>query len=250
MIKKIVFSMFILLLSTSFIIAAGEAYQSTKKVMSIQAPFLADFESASAINDWKIGVTSPNCDKDITALKGTPGGPWGLALPDDKKKQCLGLKTGFKTKGYNFVEILPPVYKTEIYPSLKNLFNAPIPNPNNQRFIPMPGKVQSVDVWVAGRNFRYTVEVHLKDYNGFTYALEMGKINYAGWRNLSKNMPGYIPQEEKYLPKEKPLRFVKFVVRSDPDERANKVYIYFDHMKVITDVYIERFDGDDIKDTW
>ncbi len=246
--KKIVLSLIIVLSFSCFLIAGGETYRSTKKVMSIQAPVIANFENANAI--WVVGNSSPNSDKDITGVKSNPGGPWGLAVADDEKKLCLGVKSGFKTKGYNFVEVLPPVYKKEYYPNLQNLFSSEIPNPKGERFIPLPGKVQSIDVWVAGRNFRYTVEIWLKDYNGFVYALEMGKVNFAGWRNLSKQMPGYIPQEEKYLPKEKPLKFIKFVIRADPDERANKLYLYFDHMKVITDVYIERFDGDDIKDTW
>ncbi|MBU1076466.1 MAG: flagellar filament outer layer protein FlaA [Spirochaetes bacterium] len=250
MIKKFVFSIIILLLSGSFVFAEGEDYRSTRKIMSIQAPVISDFENTALVGQWILGETSPNCDKDITAVKAAPGGPWGLAVPDEGKKTCLGIKSGFKTRGYNYAEILPPVFRSDDYPGLKNLFNTIIPNPLNERFIPMPGKVQSVDVWVAGRNFRYNLEIWLKDYNGFVYALEMGKINFQGWRNLSRQMPEYIPQEEKYLPKEKPLKFLKFIVRSDPDERADKIYMYFDHMKVITDVYIERFDGDDIKDTW
>ncbi len=250
MIKKILFSIIILLLFNYFLYSGGERYHSTKKVMSIQAPVISDFEKANIVGAWVVGETSPNSDKDMVGIKASAGGPWGLAVSDDRKKTCLGVKAGFKTRGYNFIEVLPPVYKKELYPELQHLFNAPIPNPRNERFIPMPGKVQSIDVWVAGRSFRYTLEIHMKDFNGFVYALNMGKINFAGWRNLARDIPEYIPQEEKYFPKEKPLKFMKFVIISDPDERADKIYIYFDHMKVITDVYIERIDGDDIRDTW
>jgi len=221
-----------------------------KKVVSIQAPVLADFENPEHTKLWKIGETSQNCDLEKTAIKPIQGGPWSLAVPTENKKWCLGVKTAFKTKGYNYIEIRPPIYDPKLYPDIQSLFVDPIPNVQNERFIPIPGKCKSIDVWVAGRNYRYTVEIWLKDFNGFIYPLDMGKIDYPGWRNLSRNIPAYIPQEEKYLPKEKPLKFIKYVLRSDPDERADKLYVYFDHMKVITDVYIQRYDGYDIKDNW
>jgi len=162
----------------------------------------------------------------------------------------MGVKTAFNSQGYNYIEMLPPVYDAKLYPDIQPLFPDPIPNPQNERFIPIPGKCKSIDVWVAGRNYRYTLEIWIKDFNGFIYPLEMGKIDYPGWRNLSKKIPEYIPQEQKYLPAEKPLKFIKFVLRSDPDEVSDKLYVYFDHMKVITDVYIQRYDGYDIKDNW
>ncbi len=221
-----------------------------QKVVSIQAPVLADFENPDDINLWKIGEYSSSCDLEKTAIKSVPGGPWSLAVPADKKKNCIGIKTAFKSKGYNFIEILPPVYDPKLYPDIQSLFPDPIPNPDNERFIPIPGKCNSIDVWVGGRKYRYSLEIWLKDFNGFIYPLNMGKLDFAGWRNLSKPIPSYIPQEQKYLPSEKPLKFIKYVLRTDPDERVDKYYLYLDHMKVITDVYIQRFDGYDIKDTW
>lgn len=245
-----IISLILVLLFISVGFAGGEEYRSVKKIISIQAPALADFEDTGLNGQWVIGNTSPNIDMSVTAIKSTPGGPWGLAVPEAQKKTCLGLKTGFKTRGYNFVEVVPPVYDTKLYPYLQQFFSAPIPNPNQDRFIPVPGKCKSIDVWVAGRGFRYTLEIWVKDFYGFVYSLDMGKIDFPGWRNISRDIPQYIPQEEKYFPKEKPLRFFKFRLVSDPDERADKLFVYFDHMKVITDVYIERIDGDDIRDNW
>ena len=253
MIKKVGIVIVVILFfifSGAMIHGGGESYQSSKKVVSIQTPIVADFEDASVNAKWTFIATSPNFDKDASAIQTTVAGPWGLAVPDDKKKNCLGVKTAFKTRGYNFIELAPPVYDVKLYPGTEDYFKPAIPNPNNERFIPLPGKVQSIDVWVAGRNFRYTLEVHLKDFNGFVYRLRMGKIDYQGWRNLSKPLPFYVPQEEKYLPKEKPLKFMKYVLIADPDERADRLYVYFDHMKVITDLYIEKFDGIEMKDAW
>ena len=33
---------------------------------------------------------------------------------------------------------------------------------------------------------------------------------------------------------------------ADPGERAEGFYVYFDRMQIQTDIYIERFDGDDL----
>lgn len=246
---KIISFVFILLF-INLLFAGGEEYRSSKKIVSIQAPVLVDFEDQATAAKWIIGNSTPNIDKDITGVKVITGGPWGLAVPENQKKSCLGVKTGFKSRGYNFVEILPPVYQTELYPGLQSYFMAPIPNPNNERFIPIPGKADSIDIWVAGRGYRYMFEIWLKDFYGFVYPLEMGKLDYGGWRNLSREIPGYILQETRYFPKEKPLKVVKFVLSADPDEIADKLFVYIDHMKVITDVYIERIDGDELRDSW
>ena len=59
-------------------------------------------------------------------------------------------------------------------------------------------------------------------------------------------IPQHIPQAEKYIPKEKPLKFTKYVIWTRPAEVVDGFFIYIDHMKVLTDLYIERFDGDNL----
>ncbi len=257
--RKILTSAVILLLISVQVLKSELKELAT--MISIEAPVLEDFEDQKRASEWIIGETSPNIAKEwITpdqkkqqlTLKPIPthGTPLALAVPTNRKQWCLGLKAAFKTKGYNFIEILPPVFSMDKYSHLKPLFPFEVPNPYGERFIPIPGKCKRIELWVAGRNYNYTVEIWLEDFNGFIYPLEMGSINYAGWRCLSKPIPGYIPQEEKYIPQEKPLKVKKIVVRADPNERADRLYVYFDHLKVITDLYIKRFDGDFILDTW
>ena len=243
---------FIILISlfTSVLLFSGVSYLSGIKDRCMSTPVIADFENAS---QWELGNTSPNIEKDKSGTKIVDGGPNGLFISKDKKQKLLGVKLAFRTRGYNSAEVLPPVYKEDLYPNLKELFTNPIPNPDNDRFIPLPGNIHSIDLWVAGRNYRYTLEIWIQDFNGFIYPLEMGMINYPGWRNLSKAMPAYIPQEENYIPKEKPIKFIKYVLRADPNERSDKFYIYFDHMKVVTDLHVVLYDGYDNVDldaTW
>jgi len=47
---------------------------------------------------------------------------------------------------------------------------------------------------------------------------------------------------------EKPLSLVRFVIRTSPNERVDSYVVYFDHLKILTDLYRERFDGDILAD--
>ena len=144
------------------------------KVHSVETPVLEDFEDVARANKWIVGNTSQNIFQNLTALKVTNGGPVGLAVPAEDKKYCLGLRTAFKSMGYNFIELLPPVWDSSLNPKLKTLFQNDIPNPNGERFIPIPGKCAAITVWVSGRNYNYELECWLKDFWGFVYAIDMG----------------------------------------------------------------------------
>ena len=88
----------------------------SEKQIYVQAPVLADFEDSGNITEWIMDRTSANIDLDVVgqdkkgAIKATEGGPSALFIPADKKKYCLGIKAAFRTMGYNFIEIRPPVF--------------------------------------------------------------------------------------------------------------------------------------------
>ena len=100
-----------------------------------------------------------------------------------------------------------------------------------------------------GGNYYYNLEAHVRDYTGVVHILPLGSLHFIGWRNLNIDIPKQIPQEMRYLPMEKPLTFVRFVIWTEPTERVDDFMIYFDHLKILTDVYRERFDGDILADT-
>lgn len=159
-------------------------------------------------------------DNTKCAAKVFDGKPWGIKSKEEKK--VLAVKASFDRKSYNWVEVYPKIP------------------------LSIRGRCESIDVWVWGGNFRYRLEVHLKDYLGFKHVVNVGWLNYIGWRNLRIKVPLHIPQSENYIPKLKVLKFIKFVMWADPGERAEGFYVYFDRMQIQTDIYIERFDGDDL----
>jgi hypothetical protein len=150
------------------------------------------------------------------------GAELALLYPEEEKgktRKSLGFKCGFLHRGYNWVEFYPP------------------------GVIELPGKSKQIQIWVCGMKYNYTLEIYVEDYRGMIHKIEMGSLYFSGWRSLTRDLPSYIPQEEENYPKDRPLRITKIVVRADPYERIDRFYVYFDQIKVITDVYSEQFDG-------
>ncbi|KPJ84673.1 MAG: hypothetical protein AMS17_15905 [Spirochaetes bacterium DG_61] len=141
-----------------------------------------------------------------------------------ENKYVLGVRAAFTRKGYNRVWIYP------------------------EKELVIPGYAKKIDMWVWGANYYYSLEVHLRDYRGVVHAVPLGSLHFMGWKNLSAEIPRYIPQHVRYLPLEKPLTLVRLVVWTEPIERVDDYFIYFDQLKVLTDMYRTRFDGDVLSD--
>lgn len=143
--------------------------------------------------------------------------------------KSLGVFAKYDRKGYNYFEIFP-VSKDD----KGNLNSSPIH---------LPGITKMIDLWVWGSNFKLTLEIHLRDYRGIPYVLDAGSLNYQGWKNIQIGVPPAIPQTQPYLPHYKGLVLTKLVVRTDPTERVDGFYTYFDQFKVLTDMHESPFDG-------
>ena len=89
---------------------------------------------------------------------------------------------------------------------------------------------------------------HVRDYRGIVHTVPLGSLHFMGWKNLSVTIPRHIPQHIRYLPMEQPLTLVRLVIWTEPVERVDDYFIYFDQLKVLTDVYRTRFDGDVLAD--
>jgi hypothetical protein len=113
-------------------------------------------------------------------------------------------------------------------------------------------------MWVWGSNYNYYIDIHVRDYRGMVHVLRLGDINYKGWRNLKIEIPPFIPQDVKFVPARKSLELVKIVMWTRPEEtvtggldEAGKVvpiFVYLDHIKVISDMFENPFDGSGLAD--
>ncbi len=194
-----------------------------------------------------------------------PGKPLGLPESMDQEQNwCLGIKAQYIRNGYNYIEIVPttPVETSVADISTNEPLNAIVMNTSSPTFeddnygevaetnLNLTGVVQSLDLWLWGGNYDWWLEFHLKDYQGYEHQLEAGDISYIGWMNLRTTVPSYIPQSEHYVPFMQNLKIEKLKLWQYPTERIDQFFVYLDYMQVQTDVYVERFNGDDLSEPW
>ncbi len=150
----------------------------------------------------------------------------------NKDLKVLGIHGKFNRKAYNYIEIIP---------AKKDKDGNLVPEP-----IKLPGRVKAIDMWVWGSNYDFYMEVHLRDYQGIDHTLRLGSLKYAGWKDLMVTVPSSIPQSVRYLPRRKNLELTKLVIWTRPEEKVDNFYVYIDQIKILTDLFESRFDGDNL----
>ncbi|WGK68317.1 flagellar filament outer layer protein FlaA [Candidatus Haliotispira prima] len=171
---------------------------------------------------------------------------FGIDPENAEELQALGVRAKFDRQGYNY-------FAVHVGTELDGEWSAqamPL-SPDN-----LPGRIKNINVWVWGAHYNYTIEMHVRDYQGVPHVLPMrvvsgvdrkkyrsGSLRFTGWRKMAAAVPNSVPQDSRYNLQDYRLQFVKFVVRTDPYERVDDFYIYFDQMQVIVDVYSNFYDG-------
>lgn len=199
----------------------------------IKDQLLSNFEASE---DWRAYATSPLGD--TKTKKVIQVGPVeDVRSPDDKtdkekkdfvegQNHILGVKTYFVDRGFDRVEVKPP-----------------------HEYV-VDGRAVQLSVWALGRQFRHTLYVKLRDYRGKIHKLELGRLNFFGWRKLTVTIPQWLPQSARYAMVDKKLHFVSLFVVSDVHEVPGEFYFYVDNLNVKTDVSEREYPGSQIKDNW
>ncbi len=155
----------------------------------------------------------------------------GKNIPDDK---VLGVKVEYFRRGYNSFEVK----------AIKPL--------------PVEGIAKTVSVWVVGRNYNHTLKLILEDYWGNQFELYVGKLNHSGWKLMTVAIPPQNPdgksgiiQKDYHYSTRMGLKIVGFKVECDPTDAYGSYFIYFDDLRVVSDLYeISNRDQDDMYDNW
>jgi hypothetical protein len=221
----------------------------------LKAVVVEDFES---IKDWAIESTPKKIADEkknpipVLDLKLVEGGPsdliperWSADKKGLEKKNCVGVHFRFKYADVgNSVHLLPPP-ETQWDDPTKAVFTFDPRTGTNiqERAIQLPGRAKGISVWVHGRGNDYTLEVWVKDFKGDVHILKYGSINFVGWRPMKVDIPSFIPQEVQSYPQTKVTKIVRFVIRSTPNTGPEEVFMFFDQVKILTDVFEVNFDG-------
>ena len=220
-----------------------------ENTVNLESVVIQDFSNPDAQNWFVMGSKF--------ATKGFPQIAWAKAWPQsvfgtnvgNKDLRSLGVAMLFDRQEYNWVDIIPGTKGSD---------------PNGgwvPKELPLPGRVKMLDLWVWSGNYDYYLEAYVRDYQGIVHTIDMGDLNFVGWKNLRINIPDSVPQSRKYLPKKEPLSLVKLRIWTRPTELVvipttdpkasdmdKAVKFYFSNIKVLTDTFETLFDGDNLTD--
>lgn len=119
------------------------------------------------------------------------------------------------------------------------------------RPIPIEGITKTISVWIAGRNTNHILNIMLEDHFGNTAVINMGKLNFSGWKKVTVSVPPNIIQRDYHYNNKMGIMITGFNVECDIDETYGNYYIYFDDLRAVTDVFAEENrDIDDMNDSW
>jgi hypothetical protein len=127
-----------------------------------------------------------------------------------------------------------------------------------RRPIPIEGITKTISVWAVGRNYNHVLKIIIQDFFGRQFELQMGKLNFQGWKRLTVAIPSQpligkagIVQKDYHYTNQLGIKVVGFKVECDPAEAAGTYYLYLDDLRATTDLFAENDrDPDDMNDAW
>lgn len=91
--------------------------------------------------------------------------------------------------------------------------------------------IQSISVWVYGKNFAGELSLVVKDANRKVHRLSFGKLNFLGWRKLTYRFTKSIAQEDKYLAQPRSIQILQIQYNPGNTGRLGKWnYFYLDNI--------------------
>jgi hypothetical protein len=205
-----------------------EAQQKLKEI-SVDKFEMDGFWSSSISSDT--GYSTARLFEGGPAAKEPIPDEQNLNIPD---KTVFGARIDFLRRGHTSIFLTP------------------------QRPIPIEGITKTVSVWAAGRNFNHTLVLLIEDAFGRYFELQMGKLNFQGWKKLTVAIPPQaidglhgIVQRNYHYSGMMGIRITGFRVDCDPMEAYGSYYLYLDDLRAVTDLFAEDIkDVDDMNDNW
>lgn len=207
---------------------------SYDETVNYQTYMIDTFDKPDGEWTWH-AVGSKFVTENFPVVKYFDGMPHAIRVmqEDPENAKFLGMQVKFNRKGNNWVDIVP-AKKGE--------------NGLEPYEIPFKGNIHRLDMWVWGAGYYHTLEILVRDCNGRVHTLSFGNLSFKGWKNMSVSVPKNIPQSSRYLGNTKYMSFVAFRLRTNPTERVDDFYIFFDQFKALTNVFVDSYDGYELAD--
>ena len=202
---------------------------SQTQTRSVETVVLDNFDTPDKMDwTWKVQASRFVAEgyPKMGFFDGIPS-PLAPMHKSDKKPQVLGVKTAFDRKGDNWFEIYPT-------------------KDGKSYEIPMAGNVSQIDYWVWGADYKYFIEVLVRDAEGSVHVLPATSLLFHGWRNVIISIPGNIRQKSRQRSGPKSLSFVGFRVRSGASEYVDDFEIFLDRLEYTTNALPFIYDGYDL----
>ncbi len=233
---------------------------------------LTNRDSTKNGDPYSAEYSNVEVEREVKLVKGTPQDIRENQTFEEAK--VLGIKYAFSFPGNNIVTIRPPRVDQYVVERPRPFFNdvalldaskndgkikphscykdpakSELNRSQRGQFVDciygveLPGKVYQLSVWVAGRGNEYELEAWIEDWKGETHILSMGSLDFIGWRPMSVEIPVTVPQDVESFPQIKTIVLKQFKIRSTPKTSLEPVVVFFDEVRVLTDIFEVFFDG-------
>ena len=241
--KKILLTALMLIMALSFAAAQVNGPDPTKTGVTSAQQKLKEVSVSKFENAGFWYGLFPR-DDGLMFLRSFPGSPLDKeAIPEDVEAGIVTLdQDGMIMEGDNYV------LGAKVYFFHRGVINFAI---KPVRPLPIEGITKTISIWVCGRNTNHRLEIVVTDHFGHDAIIDMGKLNFMGWKKLTIAVPPNIVQRDYHYNNKMGVSVSAFNVKCDLDETYGNYYLYFDDLRAVTDLFAEaNRDQDDMVDSW
>lgn len=241
--KRVILAAGLLLAATAFVLAqetipAAENLGTDTAQQKLKEISLNKFEDPGF---WHVYMP---LDQGVVTVRRFEGSP----LPYDADKNPMGKKAVADETAAGIAEAdkFALGVKAEFFGRANTTISVEPSRP-----IAVPGIAKLISVWVIGRNFNHVLKVVVEDNFGNRCVLPMGKMNFSGWKKLTVAVPPNLVQRNPHYSNLLGIKIIGFVVEPELTETYGNYFIYFDDLRVVSDLFSEESrDPDDLPDNW
>ena len=117
--------------------------------------------------------------------------------------------------------------------------------------IEIRGVAKVFSFYAIGRMYDHRINLLFENYRGKFLRIPVGRMNFYGWQKMEVAIPPTVDQEDPNYPARGGLKFLGFQIDLSPMQIRGDYYVYFDDLRVQTDISAESYAlPDDIDDIW